>query len=804
MNSKVAVVIQCRLSSSRLPQKAVKQLGNKSVLEWVLSSMHKVKADRYFVATDDESYEVLAPICKNNGFEIFKGDLNNVLKRFCDLLEEIKVDVIVRATADNPFLFYEAAEESLELMESYFNKNEACDYLTYSGLPHGSGVEIINAHSLLKAGTLTDDPYDKEHVGPALYNHKENFECKFVPAPERFKRPELRSTIDTYSDYLRAVRVINYLGKEGPYSTEETIDALDSNYVKNPVIFVPSVKKGHGTGHLHRCLTAALNSKDYVYIPEDFSLENTYSIIDEYVAKGLNKNQIINLLPDSTYEAVYIYDDFKTDKIFNNAKAVISIDEGLESCDGFDYLLDIIPSYDIKRKANLEETSFIVKPKNKKEKTVSIFKKILVCIGGEDPAGLSKTAAVNIKKLLPDAEVFAISKQEKFEEGVNYIFPVKNLREQLFNYDLVITHYGLTAFEAVSAGCGVILLATSKLHENLARKYNFAFVPFGKLDINSLSSALNSKNIFPESNFSMEEKSLGEFVRELSEGQKLYCPVCGKNDLIDPVISRNNTRTYRKCSVCGMNYISFSLIKDRKYEKSYFFNEYKKQYGKTYEDDFDSIKKTGISRVKNIVSLLKDKTSNSILDIGCAYGPFLDAARDLGLIPYGTDISSDAVEYVNEKLSIPAVTAVFPDFSEKEAFNIEQFDCCSMWYVIEHFKNLDVVLKKVNSMVKMNGIFAFSTPSGQGVSAKSNIDHFYQISPTDHFSVWDFKSAKIVMKKYGFKVEKIVSTGHHPERFPSINDHKKGSFYWKLIDFISHKKKLGDTMEVYCRKINDL
>lgn len=232
MNSKVAVVIQCRLSSSRLPQKAVKQLGNKTVLEWVLSSIHKVKADRYFVATDDESYEVLAPICKNNGFEIFKGDLNNVLKRFCDLLEEIKVDVIVRATADNPFLFYEAAEESLELMESFFNKNEACDYLTYSGLPHGSGVEIINAHSLLKAGTLTDDPYDKEHVGPALYNHKENFECKFVPAPERFKRPELRSTIDTYSDYLRAVRVINYLGKEGPYSTEEIIDALDSNYVK--------------------------------------------------------------------------------------------------------------------------------------------------------------------------------------------------------------------------------------------------------------------------------------------------------------------------------------------------------------------------------------------------------------------------------------------------------------------------------------------------------------------------------------------------------------------------------------------
>ena len=34
-----------------------------------------------------------------------------------------------------------------------------------------------------------------------------------------------------------------------------------------------------------------------------------------------------------------------------------------------------------------------------------------------------------------------------------------------------------------------------------------------------------------------------------------------------------------------MNYISWTNIKDRTYEKSYFFNEYKNQYGKTYEED---------------------------------------------------------------------------------------------------------------------------------------------------------------------------------------------------------------------------
>ena len=84
MKNKRAVIVQCRLSSTRLPGKALKELGGKPVLAWVLNSMKKVDADRYFVATDFESYESLAPLCKENGFECFAGELDDVLKRFCN------------------------------------------------------------------------------------------------------------------------------------------------------------------------------------------------------------------------------------------------------------------------------------------------------------------------------------------------------------------------------------------------------------------------------------------------------------------------------------------------------------------------------------------------------------------------------------------------------------------------------------------------------------------------------------------------------------------------------------------------
>ena len=214
MKTNRTVIVQCRLSSTRLPGKALKDLGGNSVLARVLSAMKNVKADYYYVATDEDSYEQLLPVCRENGFECFAGPLDDVLLRFTMLLEKLKTKTVIRATADNPFLFYEAAEESAALFEEKNKGKGSCDYLTFSGLPHGSGVEVFSAESLIKAAKETSDPYDHEHVGPALYNHKEKYKCEFVPSPRRYDFTELRTTIDTYSDYLRAVSIMTYLQKK--------------------------------------------------------------------------------------------------------------------------------------------------------------------------------------------------------------------------------------------------------------------------------------------------------------------------------------------------------------------------------------------------------------------------------------------------------------------------------------------------------------------------------------------------------------------------------------------------------------
>ena len=819
MKTDIAVIVQCRISSKRLPEKALKLLGGRTVLEWTLLSMSKVKADRYFVATDEHSYETLKPIVEKCGWEIFVGPLDDVLRRYCLLIEEIKCKYVLRATADNPFLFYEAAQALCDEFKKQMSIS-VCDYMTWTGLPHGSGVEIFNADSLLKAEKLTSDSFDREHVGPALYNHKNKFTSLFYKAPSRFYFPDYRTTIDTPADYRRALSVINCLSdrivEKEPFTTEQILSAVKNPSVKDTILFFPCVKKGFGTGHLRRCLTAAIQIGAFVYIPKDAELEEVNQLIEEFIKRGLKDYQIVNEFPQNNEYSIIVTDYFSLDlelvQTLSKISPVIAIDEGSDYSQWCDYLLDIIPSMELKRASNYSEPDYIEKPKNKKtiNHVQNNFENILICLGGEDPAGLTIPAAMAFAS--EKNKITAIvSKCELIQDcykksNIAYIPPVYNLREELYKYDLVVTHYGLTAYEAISAGCAVILLATTKLHGQLAQKYGFEWLSKKELEEQNPHEILSkSKKLYPSTLLNQENKSLGEFVKKISHSKRYDCPIC-KNQKNEPdeIVCRTKTKTYRRCTSCGIIYISWSSEPETTYEKEYFSEQYKKQYGRTYLEDFDFIKKNSKHRVMEINSAIKVSTEYkpAVLDIGCAYGPFLAAANEMGWQVFGTDIAKDAVEYVQSKLLFPAVCSSFPGFDASAEFGINKFDAVTMWFVIEHFSDLKEVLTSVSNILKEGGVFAFSTPSGSGVSAKYNKQSFFEASPSDHYTIWESERVAKIMKKFGFSVVKVISTGHHPERFPvaSNNGWSSKNFQFKVLDKLSKTFNLGDTFEVYCRK----
>lgn len=865
MGSRVAVIVQCRLSSTRLPGKALKKLGGESVLSWTLCAMKRIPAERYFLACDYDSESALGEIAKDCGWEIFAGSRDDVLERFCSLVKTRfpECETIVRATADNPFLFYEAAQKSLEEFEKNFSD---ADYFTFTGLPHGSGVEVFKAASLLRAAALTDSPYDHEHVGPSLYNHPENFKAVFKKAGEEFFAPDLRTTIDTFSDFKRAQKIVQKISggkKTRPYSAQEILGACEDLFVKKNVLFVPSVRAGRGTGHLRRCLDLAKKIGGFVYIESDSDLKEcdlcgdfVDPILEEALKGGLNEFQIVRpaknaddfsiekmLSHGATWDLV-VADLFKSEKSqlqkLSALGTLCSIDDGGE-CDAADFLLDIIPSYNLRRAPNLQNPALVPLPKKRKSARSDSVKNALVVNGGEGNAEIALRAARALSKNKIDVTVIlpgGFSSEKKFgDEKIKIVPPVCDLRERLCEYDLIFTHYGFTAFEAVAAKCRVILFATSALHKKLSRKYGFACVGKNEISEKKMRSLLENpsrltseyfENVFSESeNEIPREKKFGwnEILQGLATAQKFDCPVCGEKSSHGKIVARTFAHTFRRCPKCKMIYLAFSTDSRVQYEKNYFEGEYKNQYGRTYLEDFDSIKAQGARRVRIIKKILAKKKFNSaktpasknkiagatinyslstinLLDVGCAYGPFLSAASEAGFSPFGSDISVAAVNYVKNDLGFSCVNASFLDFDSEKEFGVSQFDALTMWYVIEHVQDLKSALTSANKFLKRGGVFAFSTPSASGVSAHFSRRKFFEQSPRDHYSIWEIRGSKKILKLFGLKIKKIVSTGIHAERIPLFEKHEiqKGTFLFSLAVILCKMFKLGDTYEVYCVK----
>ena len=111
---RVGVFLQARLGSSRLPKKVLLPLGTKSLIEQAMESLKRIEADDYLLLTDKESFSSLELIANKSGFTPLAGPTEDVLRRFAIAIENFPVDIVIRATGDNPFVSSEAATYALE------------------------------------------------------------------------------------------------------------------------------------------------------------------------------------------------------------------------------------------------------------------------------------------------------------------------------------------------------------------------------------------------------------------------------------------------------------------------------------------------------------------------------------------------------------------------------------------------------------------------------------------------------------------------------------------------------------------
>lgn len=209
-----AIVVQARIDSSRLPGKALLLIDGKPLVMRVMEALNQIPCDLRILACPEDSFKELSPLAEKCNFKIFSGPKEDVLERYCRVIRHYSIKQVLRATADNPFVFADAAAsinaEALALK---------ADYSGYSGLPYGAGVESVCANALLRAGedaSSEETSFDREHVCPYLYTHPEIFKLHLPLAPLRWQGSDIRLTVDTSEDFGRACELFMSL-KNDPF-----------------------------------------------------------------------------------------------------------------------------------------------------------------------------------------------------------------------------------------------------------------------------------------------------------------------------------------------------------------------------------------------------------------------------------------------------------------------------------------------------------------------------------------------------------------------------------------------------------
>ncbi len=581
-------------------------------------------------------------------------------------------------------------------------------------------------------------------------------------------------------------------------------------------LVVAEHRRGHGTGHLRRC--AALcretsKSPDWL-LPEETSRE------------FYDRSEVFNLTPELKNLPVSWVDTPRGeyDRIIVDRREmsrselerlpsrgiIVAIDAGGDLRRYASYLVDTLTPPPDEPAANIADHRYLPFPRTVREDWPERCGTVLVAFGGEGNTGKTRSIADTLAGTgcTVDAVISGVSERDAAEEvrrgagdKVQYIERSPALSERLARYDLVITHYGMLAWEALWARVPVILVNPSAYHDALALQEGFVTVSRAEVLRETIGNFLNIRDrcraIRPD-----QSRSIAELVRNLEIPRRLNAPSGGVR--YQPVVARFPDRTYFRNEKDGLVYLQNFRPLPITYDHGYFNEDYLKQYGRTYLQDFYAIARTGETRIDRILSLKEkrpggkrqeENTDPVLLDIGCAYGPFLHAAAGRGCRVRGLEINEEAVRYVREDLGFDAIQGDLNRLSLQE-FR-ESFDIITMWYVIEHVVDLDKLLHTCRSLLKPGGILAFSTPHGRGVSARTDPKNFLWNSPLDHFTVWDRGSAEKVLEDKGFRVRSFRITGHHPERFPRGNV----LLLRPLLNVVSRILRLGDTFEVYAERL---
>lgn len=228
--SRIVAGIQSRMGSTRLPGKALMQLGNKPLVHWVIDRLQRAAHVNqvWLLTTTNPEDDALVAAVKDK-VKVIRGDSQDVASRYDKLFAITGADAVLRVTGDCPLidaaLIDALVDHYTELAANYGHILSQPYY--ESSYPNGFNAELISKNAFETMLQLSSTA-DREHVTPAIDRYPEVFQIARLAPPPNLSRPQWKLSVDTAADLQLVQSIVTALGDASEYATvKEIVTVLD-------------------------------------------------------------------------------------------------------------------------------------------------------------------------------------------------------------------------------------------------------------------------------------------------------------------------------------------------------------------------------------------------------------------------------------------------------------------------------------------------------------------------------------------------------------------------------------------------
>lgn len=277
------------------------------------------------------------------------------------------------------------------------------------------------------------------------------------------------------------------------------------------------------------------------------------------------------------------------------------------------------------------------------------------------------------------------------------------------------------------------------------------------------------------------------------------CPICGSQQIRQQLTAKDHTVSREtfdiwECDNCTGRFTQD--VPDIHHIGSYYQSADYISHSETKEGlinrMYHSVRKITMRSKQNWVKSASGVKQGKLLDIGSGSGAFLHYMQQLGWEVTGLEPDAGARDNAKKLYNLDT-------FSVEELFRLEpgQFDCITMWHVLEHVHDLHAYLEQIHKLLKPGGAVLIAVPNYTSTDARTYGSHWAAYDVPRHLYHFSPASMQQLLEQHQLKIVK-----KHPMVFDafyvSLLSEKYKTGHSRMIGgawngFCSYRKGLKDT-----------